>query len=340
MSFVHSEPDPPVRTLPDRLFKEFLQRFLPDFLLIFFPAEAERLNFTTLKFLDKELVINLPDQQLRITDIAAEVETWQGEPELLIIHVEVEGRNRQTLPQRMSEYYSIMRVLRQKPVLPIALVLLPNVGGLLWQTYTEQLFGHELLRFQYGQVGIRDLLSHVYLAENNPVAAALATLMNPDGQSQATIKLTALQKIVASDLSEGDKLFLVKLVATYLPTIELVDVREEIMRDLAEIEMSWFDKLHEQGREQGLEQGLEQGRLQGELQGKRDSLLLLLSHRFGDLPEALVAHIHTVDDSQQLSRLIQLALTIQSLDELALSPNAAEHTDAADQAQAGGVGEA
>ena len=70
-----SEVTQPAPTLHDRLFKEFLHRFLPDFMRVFFPAEAERLNFATLRFLDKELIINSPGQELRITDVVAEVDT-------------------------------------------------------------------------------------------------------------------------------------------------------------------------------------------------------------------------------------------------------------------------
>lgn len=134
---MNEEAQPP-RTLHDRLFKEFLYRFLPDFLWIFFPAEAERLNFTTLRFADKELIINFSGQELRITDIVAEVETWEGVAETIILHLEIEARDKQTLPQRMSEYYTLLRIFKQKPVLPLALVLLPNVGGLLWQTYQSK----------------------------------------------------------------------------------------------------------------------------------------------------------------------------------------------------------
>jgi hypothetical protein len=77
---VSSQPETQPRTLHDRLFKEFLQRFLPQFLRLFFPEEAAALNLATLRFLDKELVVNLPSQELRITDLVAEVEAWQGEP--------------------------------------------------------------------------------------------------------------------------------------------------------------------------------------------------------------------------------------------------------------------
>lgn len=43
------------RTLHDRIFKEFLERFLPEFMRIFFPEEAARLDFSTITFLRQEL---------------------------------------------------------------------------------------------------------------------------------------------------------------------------------------------------------------------------------------------------------------------------------------------
>lgn len=72
---------------------------------LFFPEQAARLNFSTLRFMDKELVINFPKQVLRISDLVAEVQTWQGETETILVHIEVEGRDKRALPQRMSEYY-------------------------------------------------------------------------------------------------------------------------------------------------------------------------------------------------------------------------------------------
>jgi hypothetical protein len=117
--------EPAGRTLHDRIFKEFLYRFLPDFLHLFFPDKAAQLNFTTLRFLDKELVVNLPGQSLRITDVVAEVETVAGRDEVILVHVEVEASRKDTLPWRMFEYYALLRILRRKPVLPVALVLLP-----------------------------------------------------------------------------------------------------------------------------------------------------------------------------------------------------------------------
>ena len=51
----------------------------------------------------------------------AEVSTLDGEREAILVHIEIEGRDRHSLPQRMFEYYSLLRLLRQKKVLPLVL---------------------------------------------------------------------------------------------------------------------------------------------------------------------------------------------------------------------------
>jgi hypothetical protein len=308
-----SQPEVQPRTLHDRLFKEFLQRFLPQFLNLFFPEEAAALNFATLRFVDKELVVNLPSQELRITDLVAEVETWQGEPEVIILHIEVEGRGalwaRQTLPQRMSEYYALLRILRRQQVLPIALVLLPNVGGLSWQTYSEELLGHELLRFRYGQVGLRDLSAEGYLQQLEPVAAALATLMRAESESRAAVKLQALRTVAASDLREGDKLFLMELINTYLPTAVLTEAQgesmeQEILDQLLEIEETWGDKLREEGREEG------------QVIGKRALIVRMLALMFGELPAEAISYVNSITEDATFDQLTQRMLAAQHLEDV------------------------
>lgn len=94
-----------------------------------------------------------------------------------------------------------------------------------------------MLHFHYSQVGIQDLPSQEYLAENDPIATMLATLMKAEDADLAAFKSFALYAVVDSLLSDNNKLFLVELVNTYLPTAGFGDVREEIMNNWAEIEM-------------------------------------------------------------------------------------------------------
>ncbi|MCB0064473.1 MAG: hypothetical protein KDE19_20250 [Caldilineaceae bacterium] len=293
-------------TLHDRLFKEFLQRFLPEFLTLFFPKDAARLDFTTLHFLSQELVVNLPHQTLRITDVVAEVNTLDGEPEILIIHVEIEANHPHEIPQRMFEYYALLRILTKKPVLPFALLLQSGLGGLKWNSYAETVFDHDLVKFEYGQVGLRELKSTDYLATNEPVAATLSALMQPDKFSTAELKLRVLEVLVKSSLTEADKLFLINIVETYLPKDVVFDAREEVMVALESVEQSWMEQLLEEGREEGIDEGM------------RNLLLLQLTYKFGELPQSVVDQLYGITDRETLSLLSQQVLVANSLDEIAL----------------------
>lgn len=293
------EPNPnPVnisRTLHDRIFKDFFHRFLPEFMHLFFPSEAERLDFTTLTFLDKELMINLPEQALRIPDIVAEVMAKDGEAEIIIIHIEIEASNLKPLPGRMLEYYSLLRLLKQRRVLPLALLLKPGAGGLIWQIYREVLFGREIIRFQYGQVGLRDMESSQYLTENNPISTTLAVLMKLD-KSPATTKLEALRFVLSSELSEEDRLFLLSIIEVYLPKDTIGISGEETMEALNEIELMWHEKI--------------------ELESQKEMLLNLLETKFGHLPTDLIFKIESIKDKSILTSLGKQILFANTIEEI------------------------
>src|SRR5690606_16538921 len=95
----------------DRIFKELLHRFFPDFMRLFFPEEAAYLDFSTATWLEQELISNFPDQKLRISDVVVELGTVKGEEQVVLVHIEVEASRKETLPARMFEYYSLLRAL-------------------------------------------------------------------------------------------------------------------------------------------------------------------------------------------------------------------------------------
>jgi hypothetical protein len=301
------------RTLHDRLFKELLHRFLPDFLRIFFPAEAARLDLHSLTFLDQELILNLPNQTLRVTDIVAEAQTIDGEPEVIIVHVEVEGRDKTSLEKRMFDYYALLRLLREKPVLPLALVIAPNVGGLSWPIYRENLFGRDLLAFSFGQVGLRDLSGEAYI-NADPVAAALAALMRPGSLHPAELKLHSLRTVIDSGLTEGDKLFLINVIETYLPHAGLSDAGETIMQALMDTELSWAERIEMRGEQRGERKG----QRQGELKGKINLLLRQLQIRFGQLPADFERQLQAIQDPAALDELSVQVITAATLNDIQL----------------------
>lgn len=138
-------------------------------------------------------------------------------------------------------------------------------------------------------------------------------MMKTRKQSRASVKLTALQTVIQSNLSPGDKLFLVELANTYAPTVALSDPREEIMQALTEIDMTWGKKLREEGREEGI------------IDGERKMLLRLLTLMFGPLPDELVQRVHAITDEAVLEALSYQLLQAKQLEDLVIpalpSPN-------------------
>ena len=320
----------PSRTLHDRLFKEFLHRFLPDFLQIFFPEESAHLNLATLQFIDQELMVNnLPQQLLRIADVAAQVETVTGDPETVLVHIEIEGRDKQHIGRRMFEYFALFSMLHNQPVFPIVLLLVPQGQGIAWQVHQQTLFGRELLTFRYAQIAVRDLDGTTYLGQH-PVAAALAALMQTGGLSTAELKLNSLRHVVDSDLTMGDKRFLIDLVETYLPHDRVMDARGEIMDALMEMELTWAEKIEQEaelrgqlkgkreGKQEGRQEGKREGTREGLVRGKQALLFRLLRARFGDLSTQFIARLEAVRNPDQLDELSEQILFAESLADIHL----------------------
>lgn len=107
----------------DQLFKEILRGFLPEFLELFFPEVSARLDFSSLRFPNREVFTAFPDGQRREPDVVAELRTREGEPEIIVVHIEVQADVRGDLGKRMLEYYALLWVQFEAPVFPVLLIL-------------------------------------------------------------------------------------------------------------------------------------------------------------------------------------------------------------------------
>ena len=178
------------------------------------------------------------------------------------------------------------------------------------------------------------------MSVNDPVASALAVLMDVSDEQRPILKLSALRNVLASHLTEGDKLFLMKLIETYLPTAALTNAEETVIEQLSDIELNYYERMElefmrkgleegltkgleegltkglEEGQTKGLEEGLTKGREEGELLGKRSLLVNLLTHRFGTLPQEIVARIGLITNHNLLDPIVEQALTAEFVTDL------------------------
>lgn len=103
---------------------------------------------------------------------------------------------------------------------------------------------------------------------------------------------------------------------------------------LAEIEVTYEDRIREEGRTRGLATGLERGRVEGRIagrqeglaqglatgrvKGRRELLVGLLEGRFGDLSEPVRQKVERIGSEERLDELAKKLLVARSLDELGL----------------------
>jgi hypothetical protein len=298
----------------DQVFKGILRRFFRDFLELFFPELAARLDFEYLEFPDKELFKGFPDGVSREPDVVARVRTREGKPETVVVHIEAQARTEADFGRRMFEYYALLWLSFDAPVFPI--VLYVKEGGRVGieaRTYRHEVFGHEVMKFRYVSVALAQIAGEEYL-ERGPLAAALSALMRWSGDpDEVALRVRLLDRVVASGLDEASLFLLVNLIETYLPVPD--EARERYRRLLAreeyrkvqEVELSWADRLRQEGVQEGL------------VLGKRQTLKRQLAAKFGGLPKRVDAAIDALATADELDACLDRVLTADSLEELGLS---------------------
>ncbi len=310
-----------------------MRRFFRDFLELFFPEFAAHLDFESLEFQDKELFKGFPDGVRREPDIVARVRTREGNPEVVVVHIEAQASTKPDFGRRMFEYYALLWLSFDAPVFPVVLYVKEGGHtGIETPIYRHELFGREVMRFQYASVALARIAGQEYV-EKGPLAAALAALMSWGRDSDnVVLRLGLLGRMVASGLDEASLFLLINLIETYLPVPEeereryLKLVSREEYRKVQEVELTWADKLRQEGREEGREVGREEGREEGRdeglqeglVQGKRQTLKRLLVAKFGALTNHVEASIDALASADELDGYLDRVLTAGSIEDLGL----------------------
>ncbi len=298
----------------DQLFKTILERQLQAFLELFFPEEAARLDFQTLRFIDKEVFANVPLGEVRRADVVAELQTRDGQPELVLVHIEVQATPESDFARRMFEYYAVLRLHYRLPIFPIVVYLRRGSSSRM-EEYQESLFGQNLLTFRYHSLALARLEAEEYVG-TSPLGVALSAMMSREAiRNRVRLRLSMLERVVASELDEALKHLLVNVIETFfeLTGEEAEEYRRIVSgkeyRAVQEVELTWADKLMEKGREEGREEGV--------VEGSRRMLLRLLTAKFGELPQESKARIEALS-AADLDSLLDRVLTAGTLNELGL----------------------
>ncbi|MCP4664210.1 MAG: DUF4351 domain-containing protein, partial [bacterium] len=152
-------------------------------------------------------------------------------------------------------------------------------------------------------------------------------------ESRRDLGLACLHRIAAvRDLDEARRFRLFNCVATYIELdTRATEEYETLLRqsenlEVQEMMMTWAQRMeargrdagHKEGRREGRREGRKEGREEGLRQGVLDLVLRLLSQRFGSLPASIKRRIEAISSAQELMRLAETVLKVDSLEELEL----------------------
>ena len=168
-----------------------------------------------------------------------------------------------------------------------------------------------VLTFNYQRVGVPDLEADEIDA-TNPLVYGLAALMKRGKKSKAQHKANCLLQIARAVIDEARKSLLVNCVETYLP--------------LSENEQQDFDKITQKPNFQEVTQMQSVYETRGIITGKRETALMLLQVKFGELPSAAMLRVQEMTDPAELDRLTAGVLTASTLAELGLPDKESNHS--------------
>jgi hypothetical protein len=186
-----------------------------------------------LTFLNPEVFTDIPQGGHRTADVVAEVRSLEGEPELVIVHVEIRREREPDFGYRMWQYYVALRLRENKPVIPVALVFYAGREGIAREEYEEAVFGESIMTFRYLQISLPLLSAEQYVQAEQVLGAGLASVMRlpPDRPAQITLHRACLRRVLDAEQSgqvDAARAFLLgNLMETYLP---LTDEEREALR--------------------------------------------------------------------------------------------------------------
>jgi hypothetical protein len=296
----------------DQRLKVLLKEFFEQFLLCFFPAWAQRFDFTGIDWLDKEFFLDPPQGERRQLDLVARLHLRPGAPPpcpdaadlLALVHVEVEARPSTVgLRPRMFDYYALLRRDSGLPVLPIGLFLRVGLEGVGWDAYEEYFWEHRLLRFEYAYVGLPALDAERYVSGQHLLGVALSTLMKVPLERRAELVAEGLKRIAGSGENDWRRFLLAECLEAYA---DLDDPQKERLQALLTTEQyAEVRPVMITTYERGM------------IAGERQTALRQLEAKFGPLSPQVRQRVEAMSP-EELRQLTLDFVTAKSLKELRL----------------------
>lgn len=248
----------------DEAFKKLLQTFFKEFIELFFPELDRVLDHSRTRFLMQELLVDIVGQESRDLDLLLETKYTELDAYVLI-HFEPQSYKETDFHERMFIYFSRLFERHRKEhqlIIPIAIFTADDVKNEL-DTVSMTIPKHNILRFQFLKVELRNNHWRQFIESDNPVAAALLAKMGYNEKDRRELRIAYLRMILRLRAKLDDaRLALIMSVADlyFRPDKE---EEEAILRELKQLypkEGEQIMELMPAWKKWGYEEGWEEGK--------------------------------------------------------------------------------
>ena len=305
------------RTQPDSYdsaWKEALDRYLPDFMRLFFAEAFSQIDWAQgYELLDTELQQVVRDAELgrRQADRLIQVARLSGERALVYIHIEVQTQHEAGFAERMYVYHYRLHDRYRQPIVSLAVL---GDDRPSWRPHD---YGYALwdcaLEFRFPIVKLLDYAQRRDELERDPnpfvtvVLAHLATQETRHNDTQrAFAKFALTRRLYTLGYERQQIIDLYRLIdwMVKLPPDMEIAVWQQIKDFEQEGQMPYITTAERIGRAEGRAEGLIEG------------IDAMLDMTFGQAGLALMPEIQHIDDIAILERLLQVIKSATALDEV------------------------
>ncbi len=284
----------------DNPWKTVIELYFREFMMFFFPSIAADIDWSRgFVFMDKELqkVVRDGEVQKRYADKLIQLWRLNGDPLLVMCHIEVQGQKEDIFGKRMFSYNYRLRDRYDCPVASLAILADENST---WRprSYQDSIWGCNVL-FEFPIVKLSDYRSNwaALEASDNPFAIVVMahlktqeTKHEPEERKTWKFRLTTMLYERGYDEQSILELYNFLDWMMYLP--------EEIEQAF-QVELADFEEARKMKYVTTIERMAEtRGEARGEARGSKSMILRFLNHQFQDVSPTVIEKLDQLSIAQ------------------------------------------
>ena len=268
-------------------------------------------HFVSLIFGEFEGDVMLLDKKLPYTehdsDYIVKIEDRHAdcEDDEFILHIEFQSTHDSNMPRRMMSYYARIVDKYGLPVYPVVIYLnSDDFGPNTPDTYVNSIYNEQIIKFKYRVLKVWEIDPKMIIDRNLYGLFPILPLTN-HGKTNDNRCLKACFDLVENADIKDEVLKADMSVCTGV----LAGLRypKELVKSLMKVEIMQESVIYQDILSEGIEKGKKEG--------MEESIISVLSARFGNISANMTDMIHHIRNKSRLNELLKSAATSRSLSE-------------------------